>query len=402
MPLLNTAKAAYRGSTPVKAIYRGAVKVWSSVQPLSSFTDDFSGGMTKWAGGQSGFTTTSGRAEATVPGTAMYNWARTADAGAENLIAADTTLIFQMGCFPFLDGREQQLGIYRGEQGSGRSGLMILMNGDYALVRGYDNDAFTNYGDSGGLPSTLWWRVVFTATTVAVSWSADGLTGWTQIATGAWVPGTNPVRLELAVGAWQAAGTFTGWFDNINVTPPAILGVEQGYGTQTKNAAFPFSITLTGDVYLFHYRNQLLGTPTAVDLQQVGSLDSTGRMSVWKVTGPAPSLTASGNNAAVNWTAVKVSKGAATSGAVAYQASNTTPAVPPPTGSGAAPVLVCYACNNNAVWTVPAGAQEAYRDTHLEARPSTMTVYYPAGPPVDADRGLSGTSRIEGSGAVWW
>ena len=179
--------------------------------------------------------------------------------------------------------------------------------------------------------------------------------------------------------------------------------MEQGNGTQTANVDFTFPITLTGSVYLFHYRNQTLGTVTPVGLQRVddGSLGS-GRLSIWRVTAPSPSLTTSGANALVSWVAIKVSKGLHVGSGLNYEAANPTPPVLAPVGGGTAPALACYACNNNAVWTVPPGAQEVYRDTHAEARPSIMAAYFPVGPVADGDRGLSGTQRIEGSGSVWW
>jgi hypothetical protein len=196
-----------------------------------------------------------------------------------------------------------------------------------------------------------------------------------------------------AAKVWPAAGT----------PPEAILGVEQGSGTMTANTDFAIPTTLTGDVYVFVYRNQNLGSPTATGLQQVTATDpGSGRMSMWRVTGPTPALRATGTSALTNWVAVKVGKGPHTGAGLSFAAANNTPQVSAPQDGGTAPVLVCYAANNSAVWTVPPGGQEVYRDTHAEVRPSVMAVYFPAGPPPDADRGLSGTSRVEGAGAVWW
>ncbi len=186
-------------------------------EKISTFTDDFSvPGMGKYAQ-VSGITNDAGRAEATIV-TTEYKWARTA----EDYDATNSVLYWQQSVAAGQVGREQILAVLRGEQGSGRSGVQVVQNGDYAIVQEIVSDSAVQRGDVTALPLTIWWRYTFGTDTVTVAWSADGLTGWTDVATCAWAPAAQRSRIEFSIGAWQAAGSFSGWFDNINVeaVPP--------------------------------------------------------------------------------------------------------------------------------------------------------------------------------------
>jgi hypothetical protein len=186
-------------------------------------------------------------------------------------------------------------------------------------------------------------------------------------------------------------------------TGPKVRDFRHGYGTQTRDVPYAFDLAgLTGERYLFHYRNQTIGTMTPVGLTFLaGTAFGGGRMTIWKIDSDTPTLAASGSNAVVNWTAVEVDPSLVYAGAQeTYAASNATPEVPASGAGGSAPCLVCYAANNFAPW-VQNGDEPVRADSHTEARPATMTAFFNSGPPPDGDRG-STLTRIEGSGTVWF